>query len=473
MQAKSQPRREWIGNPPILDESAVFHMTPSTKIGRPVISNALRETLTPANNGRKGRSDQNYCKVRLIIRWGFYAFIFSLLFEYPERTIPVEIPTLTGSIFLALTLIQPQICYRRIPKELFFFMAFVCVLGLLSTSVKHFDAAMKLLYLEIQIFFLMWSGYNLLRYERITRIALFTLILSCAVISLMQTMDIATSRIYDEKAGTRITVLGQNPNNLANNISLGLIALVGIFFAQNKTPSRFRYLLLPAAAFMIMAIIDTGSRGAPLAIGAGFLALALRNGTIWARIKSLVIVSAAIGLLVAAILQSETMTSRYMKSINENNIEGREAIFPAAWQMFKEKPAIGWGPIDNMYEVGRRAPIIRAHHPDGDRDTHNLYLEVLTATGLLGAIPLFTFILLCLRAGWVARSGMQGVLPLALVLAIMTINMSGNWIASKLDWLIMIYAVASMCQMVRLNVNPTIKRPRLSQTNRIYAKSTY
>ena len=41
--------------------------------------------------------------------------------------------------------------------------------------MSHQDDAIKLLTLAVQIFFLMWSGYNLMRYERITKTALVTL----------------------------------------------------------------------------------------------------------------------------------------------------------------------------------------------------------------------------------------------------------------------------------------------------------
>ena len=41
------------------------------------------------------------------------------------------------------------------------------------------------------------------------------------------------------------------------------------------------------------------------------------------------------------------------------NMSGRENIFPAAWEMFKDKPLIGWGPIDNKYELGTRVQILK------------------------------------------------------------------------------------------------------------------
>jgi O-antigen ligase len=128
--------------------------------------------------------------------------------------------------------------------------------------------------------------------------------------------------------------------------------------------------------------------------------------------------------------------------------------------MFKEKPFIGWGPIDNMYELGRRLQIMYGGpvDPDGSKDTHNVLLGALTSTGLFGTVPLLICVILCLLAAWRARRGYQGALPIVMVVTVILINMSGNWIASKLDWLMMACALAS--------ANPLLAvRPRLAAAN--------
>ncbi len=378
----------------------------------------------------------------------------------------MEIPTLIGFIYLAFTLLQPRVCYRRFPKELGFYAVYLCYFALLCGFVKRQDDAIKLLTLMVQIFFLMWSGYNLMRYERIMKAALVTLVLSCSVISVMQLLGIATTRWYDYYVGSRSSVLGQNPNNMANNISLGLVALMGFAFGRNKTLSWAKYISLPLAAIMVGAIFDTGSRGALLAFGIGFAAFAIRGKTLWAKAKSLLIVLTVLGGLVFAVLQTPSMVSRYKRTIDENKMSGREKIFPEAWNMFKEKPLIGWGPIDNMYELGKRVQIIKDPNVykastsiKGAADTHNMFLDVLTSTGLFGAVPLFTYVILCLIVAWRARRGSQGALPLVLVVTVILINMSGNWIASKLDWLMMAYVLASANLLLAVRPRLAVARP--------------
>jgi O-antigen ligase len=442
-------------------------MTTSPQIERPVARFATKVIVLPGVAASRRQIERrrtkrpNYRAVHPLVRYAFYVFIFSLLFEWPDRPIPMEIPTLIGAAYIAFTLLQPKVCYRRFPKALCFYAIYLCYFALLCGFVRHQGDAIKQLTLMVQIFFLMWSGYNLMRYEPITKTVLLTLVISCSVISLMQLSGIATTDLYEYGAGPRRAVLGQNPNNMANNISLGLVALVGFAFGRNKTLPWAKRVSAPLAAIMAGAIFYTSSRGALLALGFGFAAFAIRGKTRLEKAKSLIIVLAVLGGLVLAVMHTPSLASRYKRSIYENNMAGREKIFPAAWDMFKERPVIGWGPIDNMYELGKRVQIFkdatlfkRSDSNRGVMDTHNMFLDALTSTGFFGTVPLYIYIILCMLAALRARRGSQGALPLAMVVTVILIDMSGNWIASKLDWLMMAYALAGGAFLPVVNPRP-------------------
>jgi hypothetical protein len=70
-------------------------------------------------------------------------------------------------------------------------------------------------------------------------------------------------------------------------------------------------------------------------------------------------------------------------------------------------------------------------------------LELLTATGIVGALPFLIGAWLCVRDAWRGRRGALGVLPLALCCSVFLSNMSGDWIASKLIWVVLGFAYAS------------------------------
>jgi O-antigen ligase len=77
------------------------------------------------------------------------------------------------------------------------------------------------------------------------------------------------------------------------------------------------------------------------------------------------------------------------------------------------------------------------------RDAHNLVLELMTSTGVAGTIPFLIGLTLCVGSAWRARRTTRGVLPFAMLLAILTGTMSGTWIASKILWLVLAHAEAA------------------------------
>ena len=101
---------------------------------------------------------------------------------------------------------------------------------------------------------------------------------------------------------------------------------------------------------------------------------------------------------------------------------------------------MGWGPT-NQYMLAVRLGLPPQLHLT--RDTHNLFLEVFTSTGVAGAIPFLIGLGWCCLAAWKARRGTQGILPAAQIAALLAGNLSGNYIMLKLQWLLLAYVVAS------------------------------
>ena len=176
-----------------------------------------------------------------------------------------------------------------------------------------------------------------------------------------------------------------------------------------------------------------------LCVVAGLFTLLLQGRTAWHRIRSVLVGCVALGLLVFAVSQSEMMRSRFEAAAMEGSLAGRERIYPAVFAMIGERPLLGWGPIENTYEIARRIDdqVREARGP------HNLVLELLSATGVLGMIPFLVGLWLCVRAGWRARHGPLQMLPFALLAAVLTGTISGTWIAAKILWLVLAIALAT------------------------------
>ncbi len=375
-----------------------------------------------------------------VVRWLFYAFVFSLPFETVGEGL-LEPPTIIGALLLASTLLQPELFLRWPPAGIWCFVAYLylCVtLGMLEPS-QYRGEVVRNLFLLAQLLSLCWIAYCLMRNPHVAERALLSLAAACALLALLQVTGIA-SRANDVGARVeRVTAFGFHPNNLARILTLGLLALIGLTYGRGKSFFQPVFASWPAVVLVAIALIQTGSRGGLLALGVGLTTLILRGGSLGSKMVNAFGVLFVVLVVGLASMQSEIMRQRFERTVEEGDLARREQIYPTAWAMFQEKPLTGWGAIESTYELGTRLG-----HPEEDsKNPHNLILYALVSSGVAGTIPLLAGIAFAVYAAWLSRKGAHGVLPLALVAAVLVANMSGLWLFNKLHWLVMAYALAS------------------------------
>jgi O-antigen ligase len=160
-----------------------------------------------------------------------------------------------------------------------------------------------------------------------------------------------------------------------------------------------------------------------------------------------------LGIFFLVALQSDVMRARFEETIEEGDVARRERIYPTAFEMFQEKPLLGWGPITSTYELG-----MRLGHPEEEtKNPHNLILFGLVSTGIVGSLPLFIGIGFAALSAWKTRHGPHGILPLAMLVAVLVANMSGLWLFNKLHWLVMAYALSSVYHAARADSSLPVK----------------
>jgi O-antigen ligase len=372
-----------------------------------------------------------------LVRGSWYLFVMSIPFELPHSNIPIEVPTMTGALFLLTTVLHASVCYRRVPASLVWFSIYLWTMGISAVvnNIQHGSEAFTLGVWLTQLLLIFWCAANVLRRDEVFRGTLIALAIACAIRAGVQVLGIAQTVIPVWGGGERITAFGQNSNLAAMILATGLVAALALRNATNHG-LLWRLLVCWGPAVLIgLALIQTGSRGGVVCGVLGILVLFIagkaRLGTVFLGLLTIV----ALGV---GISRSETLSKRFL-SAEEGNLSGRERIYPAAIEMIKERPLMGWGPADNQFELARR--IDERRRPS--RDMHNLVLEVWTVAGVIGAIPFLIGFGLCLGAAWASRGGPRGALPLALLAAIAPGIISGTWIASKILWLVLAIAVAS------------------------------
>jgi O-antigen ligase len=385
------------------------------------------------------RSESN-SSVDLLVQGGLYLLVGSIPFEYPERTIPLEIPTLTGAVFLLFSCLHPGRCYGRIPAAVLWFGVYLLAFLLsMAAGGEHLSEAGSEFIVVLQGLLVMLAAGNLMANERIATRAMVTLVAACTIRATLPFIGFARTSDVVWTGGERVSALGQNANSAAMILAAGMVALIGLSYGRRSRSPRRLLLTAALATLLGTAVLETGSRGGLLALLGGVLVFALATHEARARLRNVGIALAAIALLVVGTLHLPVMRNRWEDSVRNGNLAGREQLYPALWTMFLEKPVLGWGPVTNTYELAARIGERERPH----RASHNIVLELLTATGLIGTVPFILAGLLCARQAWQARQGALGILPLALCGSVFISNMSGDWIASKLIWIVLAFAVAS------------------------------
>lgn len=421
-------------------------------------SRLLPDEMRASRRPRIGETDSGEA-VKPAVRWAFYAFVFSILFEAAPVGVPVELTKLTGGALILASLLQPHICFRFPPAAVWCFVAYfnIAVVTLILQGGIH-DGTGSRLFVLAQLIFLFWISHNLMRHDRVAREAVLALAASCVVLAALRLLGLTTTTVEAQGRSSRLSVFGLDPNQLAGFLAVGMIALIGLAYGVEKSLLRPRFLAWPLVALVAVPFVQTSSRGGLLALAAGLAISVLRRGDLSSRLRTLLIVLIGMGFFGWVTLRSDTLRRRFETTVQTGNLTGRELIYPAAWQMFREKPLLGWGPMRNSVELGDR---LRLPHYER-MDPHNLVLYVLTATGLVGAIPFFAGVGLCVRAAWRARHGNQGILPLALVTCLLVADMSVTGLHWKQHWLILAYALASGHPITVAPITQALARARSS-----------
>jgi O-antigen ligase/Tfp pilus assembly protein PilF len=162
-----------------------------------------------------------------------------------------------------------------------------------------------------------------------------------------------------------------------------------------------------AAGVGVTAILLSLSRGAWLAAGVGVALLILlwaRSGGV--RPRTWLLGAVLLAAVAAAVLAwPGAAGARFRTGLVERvrrleDSSGRRHVWQAAWRLFGERPAVGWGPDTFRLVFGRHRPagLAEAEWNVTPARAHNLVLHVLATQGLVGAAALALLLFGLVRA---------------------------------------------------------------------------
>ena len=317
-------------------------------------------------------------------------------------------------------------------------MIILAISGLTVAFSYPDDGELRALILEryrsrIQMLAMAWISYNVLRQETVVKGALVSLSLSTILLVLLQFAGLAGETCQHTQ---RATAFDANPNSVATVVAMGIISVFGLAYGREKSNWKDRLLFWSTSALLAVSLVRTGSRGALLALMLSFALLWFKKGNIATKLKLAFLALIACAFLAIASYQIPEVRVRWEKTLQEGDTAGRDKIFLSAFEMFLEKPMFGWGVVNNFYELGTRVGL-------PTRDTHNLYLGLLTEVGLIGTIPFLAGLWLCWRSAWKARFSSQGVTPLMMLTFLLISGLKGSWQNNKLFWFVIAFTLAS------------------------------
>jgi O-antigen ligase len=165
---------------------------------------------------------------------------------------------------------------------------------------------------------------------------------------------------------------------VANGVSLNLLGLLALHAYRRGRARGAKTALLLAS--VPIAILATMTRAVWLSFAGTVAALIFRSESRTLRRACAGLVAVlAIGL--AVVLSSPDMSGALSDRLQERGpVDYRQAVYAGGWQMFQERPWLGWG----FHRMPAELPRYVSGYSEKELFPHNTYLELLVEEGLLG-----------------------------------------------------------------------------------------
>lgn len=233
----------------------------------------------------------------------------------------------------------------------------------------------------------------------------------------------------------RVSLFGDNQNIIGIRMVIASFLLTHYLLKYGRTlPKLFTLLCLFSYIPIITLLLNTGSRLAAISfmLGASFFFILFRSKSIAIKILVIFTFIAFSGIALEYIINSDVVGNRLIKTIEEGHLSGRDTIWKYILPLIEDNILFG---------VGQTGYIEFAHHIYGTyRSPHNVILEVMSYTGLIGLILYLLFIYKIFLFSTLYYFKHKELIPLIFIIPIAGLLFSGQILTFKLAWFILSYA---------------------------------
>lgn len=280
--------------------------------------------------------------------------------------------------------IKPRLIIIKHFKYLFcfiFLLTFFSVINISEISMKIFDISFII---NVVMTFIIIG--HAIKEKMILDKAIYWFSLSCVFMTLLTLYGIGVE--IDESIGGRVRYFQANENDTAIKISAALLFFLSHILSKSLTIKNKILTLIPIP-LLLYVLISTGSRSGivVLILGVSILLIIMlikQKNKILGIFYFIFSTSIFVISLIFMIIQSETMITRLLSSINDKDLGGRSEIWKMFYSIISENYIFGIGYsgyIDIFTRTFNSVP-----------SPHNVYIEVLIYTGTIGLICFLIFI---------------------------------------------------------------------------------
>ncbi len=394
-------------------------------------------------------------QIPLLLQWTFLLFVFLMPLETlelgPATRGTLSLPRIVGAAMVGLSLVFWRHAFKALPRAGYFFLGYIAVFfaSSLLVSEKFMQPAISLSFTFLQLFLLFWIATSLFcRNEEFIKKSCMAFGLGCFVLALCGLFNIGGMTVISTERGMeRFAIEGMNPNYLAYLLALSVTILVGLYLNNSLKKNWHKILLIILIVPQVTMIVSSGSRGGLIAL---MLALFLYLTPVGLTKKKLLMIMVG-GIAICAIgyvaFLDPVTSERLGKTMEKNHQESRNDIYSEAFLMIQERPVFGWGPKENEVKLGRRLGMY-AMNP------HNLYLQALLQTGMVGGCFLFMAIGGCLYSAWSSRKAWLGFIPVAVMIIVLIVNLAHEFLPRKATWFALALASTTVVYPVKSRLQP-------------------
>lgn len=365
-----------------------------------------------------------------------YLMLFSVNFgmwaPFSDNTV-MSVVRFIGFFYIASVLLMPGgffVLPRKlrpiyIPLVLFLlFLTLMSILNINTVSSRWFNAGM----FQWTLMLLILANHERMRPLVLTR-GMLVFAAGAVLMALMAWFDVGTETTREG----RKSIFGENENDIGIRMSIGTIIILYHVISNPLRFGRWRLLLLATVVPMMVLLVSTGSRVGLIAVLGMLLALVftirVRNGIL--RIFYMALAAGILGTAIYYAATSDMMTSRLEATIEEGSMSGRQKIWGSLLPLIHDNPVIGVG--ETGYAEYSRKVFGELKSP------HNVFLELMCYTGIVGTLLYLTFFFSLLRGAVVTFRRSGNFLPLLLFIPLMGVMLSAQAINVKTVWCVYAY----------------------------------